>query len=108
MQTFIIGVAVLLKLPLVAFGTSAETPPGMAKTTFVVNCYDVGVHALEGKPGVVSVERGWSGPREVDRVVFDPRQVSVTQMENWLKDANTYIKTLETEWSKEPAKEMSQ
>ena len=98
----------LLILTLAAFNATAETPPGMAKATFVVHCYTVGVSALEGKPGVVSVAPGWSGAREVDRVVFDPTQVSILQLENWLKDADTYISTLETSKSAEPAKEMSQ
>lgn len=31
---------------------------------------------------------------EVNRVEFDPQQVSVEQMEEWLKEAQTYRKTL--------------
>ena len=108
MRVHIFISALLLSLTLAAFNATAEVPPGMAKATFVVHCYDVGVSALSGKPGVVSVKPGWSGSREVDRVVFDPTQVSVMQLENWLKDADTYVSTLETSMSSEPAKEMSQ
>ena len=99
MHTPLIVIATLLTLSLAAFNATAKSPPGAAKATFVVHCYDVGVSALEGRPGVISVEPGWSGPREVDRVVFNPGQVSVFQLETWLKEAGTYLGTLETERS---------
>ena len=95
MQTSLIISATLLTFLLFAFKVTAEVPPGMAKATFVVHCYTVGVNALAGKPGVVSVEPGWSGAREVDRVIFDPKQTSIAQLENWLKEADTYVSTLE-------------
>src|SRR5210317_1656959 len=107
MQTTFIVIVTLLTLTLAVFNATAKAPPEAAKATFVVHCYDVGVSALEGRPGVLSVEPGWSGSREVDRVVFNPQQVSVTQLETWLKEAGTYLETLETDMSKEPAKEMS-
>ncbi len=107
MRTRFMLLATLLVTTLVTFNATAEIPPGMAKATFVVHCYDVGVSALIGKPGVVSVEPGWSGAREVDRVIFNPQDVSVTQLENWLKQADTYVSTLETSQSDKPAKEIS-
>jgi hypothetical protein len=108
MQTSLIFSACLLTVLLFAFTVTAEIPPGMAKATFVVHCYTVGVDALSGQPGVVSVEPGWSGAREVDRVVFNPQQVSIIQLGNWLKEADTYVSTLEASMSTEPAKEISQ
>ena len=91
-----------------ATGTAtAEMPAGMAKATFAVHCYDVGVSALSGKPGVIEVKRGWSGVREVDRVVYDPQLVSLMQLENWLREADTYISTLEHSPGTEAMKEMS-
>lgn len=108
MRKFFIISAIMLTATLITFKATAEIPPGMAKTTFVVHCYDVGVSALTGKPGVLSVERGWSGAREVDRVIYNPRQVTVRQLENWLRLADTYVSTLETSINTEPAKEMSQ
>ena len=107
MQTSLIVSAIMLTLLFLACNATAEAPPGMAKATFAVHCYDVGAHALEGKPGVVSVERGWSGSREVDRVVYNPEEVSITELEDWLKGANTYVDTLDHSMSTEPAKEMS-
>ena len=99
MQATRIVSATLLTLLLIALSATAEIPPGMTQATFVVHCYDVGVSALSGKPGVVSVEPGWSGAREVDRVVFDPQQVSITQLEAWLKEADPYVRTLESSMS---------
>lgn len=108
MQTSIVISAVLMTIILFACTATADVPPGMAKATFVVHCYDVGASALAGKPGVLSVERGWSGAREVDRVIFDPRHVSVAQLENWLKEADTYVSTLEISMSSESAQGLSQ
>lgn len=108
MQTPILLITVLLTGLLVSWAFAGNLPAGMAKATFVVHCYDVGAHALEDKPGVLTVERGWSGSREVDRVVYNPQEVSLMQLEAWLKDADTYVSTLEITIASEPAKEMSQ
>lgn len=108
MQTSLVISATLLSLVLFAFRVTAEIPPGMAKATFVVHCYTVGDDALSGKPGVISVDPGWSGAREVDRVIFNPQQVSLTRLENWLKEAGTYVSTLEVSTSSESVKGMSQ
>jgi len=54
----------------------------------------VGAAALEGRPGIISVKKGWKGFHEVDRVVYDPMKVTVKQMEQWLRQAGTYIRTL--------------
>jgi len=55
----------------------------------------VGAAALEGRPGVISVEKGWQGFHEVNRVVYDPKKVTVEQMEEWLRQAGTYIRILQ-------------
>lgn len=108
MRTTISVAAALVILFLVSLHATADVPQGLAKATFVVHCYTVGVNALEGKPGVISVAPGWSGAREVDRVVFDPELVSVEQLEDWLKEADTYVSTIGTMMNTEPAKEISQ
>jgi hypothetical protein len=54
----------------------------------------VGAAALEGRPGVLSVEKGWRGTSEVNRVVYDPEKVTVEQMEGWLRQAGTYVGTV--------------
>jgi hypothetical protein len=40
------------------------------------------------------VQKGWQGANEVDRVVYDPEVISVPEMENILREAGTYRKTL--------------
>lgn len=107
MQTSLVVIAILLALLLLAGTATAEASSTMAKATFVVHCYDVGAHALDGKTGVLSVERGWSGSREVDRVVYNPEEVSIMQLEAWLKAAGTYVSTLEQTMDIESAKERS-
>lgn len=107
MQATILFTAITLTGLLFAAGVTAATPTGLADATFAVHCYDVGASALAGKAGVVSVERGWSGAREVDRVVYDPQQVTLDQLEHWLKEADTYVGTLASSLSATPVKEMS-
>jgi len=72
-------------------GACATEHEGEAAVTFTVGCYDVGASALRGRPGVLSVQKGWRDGKEVNRVVFDPRKVSVPSMEEWLKSAGTFI-----------------
>ena len=73
---------------------SAALAEETGQVTFAVGCYDVGAAALENHPGVLAVEKGWQGFREVDRVRYDPQQVKVEQMEEWLKQAETWRATL--------------
>jgi hypothetical protein len=85
-----------LAVPMLALAIGSSTyavETGGHEVTFTVGCFDVGASALHGRPGVISVQKAWSGGREVDRVVFDPRKVSVPTMEEWLKDAGTYVDT---------------
>ena len=88
-----------LALPILALAIGSSTfavETGGYEVTFAVGCFDVGASALQGRPGVISVQKAWSGGREVDRVVFDPQKVSVPAMEKWLKDADTYVGTEHT------------
>jgi hypothetical protein len=43
---------------------------------------------------VINVEKGWRGFSEIDRVTYDSEQINVKQMENLLKRAGTYIRTV--------------
>ena len=81
-----------------ASGVLAEDVTGSrAKVVFAVHCYDVGKSVLEGMDGVISVERGWSGFDEINTVVYDPEKITVEEMVNALKRANTYKETISTE-----------
>jgi len=54
----------------------------------------VGVAALEGQPGILSVEKGWRRFKEVNRVVYDPAKISIERMEQHLREAGTYRATI--------------
>ena len=73
---------------------AASSEQATENATFAVHWYDVGKAALEGRPGVKSVESGWHKFREVNRVVYDPKKTTLQQMERWLKDTGTYIDTV--------------
>ena len=96
----------LTLLLLMASCSYGEVPLGQSKATFVVHCYTVGQQALRGHPGVISVTPGWSGPREVDRVVFDPEKITVEQMEESLRRAGTYRETIEVIHPRRETEEM--
>lgn len=93
-------VAVLIGL-MVNSPAVAEEMNQKALRTFVVHCYDVGARSLEQRPGIVSVKRGWHGAEEINTVTYDPQQVTVPQMESWLKEADTYVRTLSAGGEKE-------
>jgi len=91
----------LLTLLLLALLRAVPAAGGeTAEATFVVHCYDVGAGALEQRPGVLEVQRGWHGFREVDRVRYDPQQVRREQLEDWLRQAGTYVRTLDARESR--------
>jgi len=79
----------------VGLATGAYTAElgGKKNVTFTVTCFDVGASTLQGRPGVISVKKGWLGGLEVIRVSFDPKQVTIEGMEALLKRAGTYIGT---------------
>lgn len=55
----------------------------------------MGKAALEGRPGILSVGKGWLGRSEINTVVYQPGNVSVERMEEWLMEAGTYIRTVQ-------------
>ncbi len=88
-----VNLAVILLV--MALFTIAYAAEGGEKkeVTFAVACFDVGAAVLQGRPGVISVSKGWHNGREVNRVLFSPQKTSIASMETWLKNANTYIGT---------------
>jgi hypothetical protein len=50
----------------------------------------VGKAALEGLHGVVKVNKGFRGMREINTVTFDPAGITVEQMVEALVRAGTY------------------
>jgi peptide methionine sulfoxide reductase MsrA len=89
-----------LLIPLLLISLISVSSAGTTKqAVFAVGCYDVGAAALENRPGVLQVHKGWQQDKwyhfqEVNRVEYDPQQVSVEQLESWLKEVWTWRETL--------------
>lgn len=86
-------------LPLLLSSLQGAVAGGTHHITFAVGCYDVGAAALENRPGVLQVGKNWQRYdvykfREVNRVEYDPQRVTVKQLEQWLKQADTWRATL--------------
>ena len=63
---------------------------GTSKVIFHVGWYDVGKAALEGLKGVVKVDKGFKGFKEINTVYYDPTMITIKDMEDALKSAGTY------------------
>jgi copper chaperone CopZ len=75
-------------------GTAFAQEQGMAKVVFTVKCYDDGKAALPGLKGVRKVETGIHYLKETDTVSYDPKIITIEEMETALKKAGTYVKTV--------------
>ena len=95
MQRRIIIAALTLVGLFLVTGVNGGTVNDQAETTFIVRWYDVGVTALAGRSGVLSVEKGWQGRSEINRVVYDPEKITVEQLETLLKKSGTYVRTVD-------------
>ena len=67
----------------------------MSKVVFKVKCYDEGKAALQGLKGVVQVETGFHYIHETDTVYYDPKLITIKEMETALKKAGTYVDTMQ-------------
>jgi len=56
----------------------------------------VGKSVLDRLTGVKKVTRGWQGFMEINTVTYDDSVITVEQMEEELKKARTYRKTIRT------------
>jgi len=77
------------------YGTAFAEAPGTAKVVFKVRCYDEGKTALQGLRGVRKVETGFHYIHETDTVYYDPKIITIGEMESALKKAGTYVGTIE-------------
>jgi copper chaperone CopZ len=68
---------------------------GTSKIIFKVKCYDDGKAALQGLKGVQKVETGFHYIHETDTVYYDPKLITIKEMETALKKAGTYVDTLQ-------------
>lgn len=65
-----------------------------SKAIFYVKWFDVGKEALEGLKGVTRVEKGFHNLKEINTVYYDPKVISIEEMELVLKKVGTYIETV--------------
>jgi copper chaperone CopZ len=79
---------------LVLPGPAAAQEQGMEKVIFKVRCYDEGKAALRGMKGIQRIETGFHYLHETDTVYFDPKVVTVEDMEAALQQAGTYLETI--------------
>jgi hypothetical protein len=82
----------LAALLLLAWGSAASQTleEGWSKAAFYVGCYDVGKEALQDLRGVKRVEKGFHYFKEINTVYFDPRLITVEEMEKALQKAGTF------------------
>lgn len=74
-------------------GTAVAQETETSKVVFTVKCYDDGKAALRELKGIQKIETGFHYLNETDTVYFDPKVITVEEMETALKKAGTYIKT---------------
>ena len=74
--------------------SNAEEKTGVSKVVFYVAWYDAGKAALEGLQGVIKVEKGFRGFKEINTVSYDPTLITIKEMEEALKKAGTYQGTV--------------
>jgi len=77
-----------------AVSQGALAADGQAEVIFVVTWYDVGKAALEGLHGVLKVENGFRFFKEINTVFYDPKIITIEEMEKVLKKAGTYKETV--------------
>jgi copper chaperone CopZ len=75
-------------------GVAVAEEADRSKVVFVVHCYDEGKNALKGRKGILKVERGFRNFQEINTVYYDPKVVSLDEMEKALKSAGTYKETI--------------
>ena len=75
-------------------GTALAQEQGTASVIFRVTCYDEGKAALQGMKGIQRIETGFHYLHETDTVYFDPKLITIEEMETVLKKAGTYVETM--------------
>ena len=88
---FFVAFSVLILLIVTGFVFSiAGEKANISKAIFYVEWYDVGKAALDGLRGVIRVDKGFHGVKEINTVLYDPALITIKEMEKALKDAGIY------------------
>ncbi len=77
-----------------SYGTAVAQDEGISKVIFKVKCYDDGKAALQGLKGIQKIETGFHYVHETDTVYYDPKVITIKDMETALKKAGTYLETI--------------
>ena len=80
--------------PFPGSGTALAQEKGTEKAVFKVKCYDEGKAALQGLKGIQKIETGFHYVHETDTVYYDPKLITIEEMESALKKAGTYVETM--------------
>ncbi len=80
--------------PASGVGRALAQEKGPSKVIFKVKCYDDGKAALQGLKGIQKIETGFHYLHETDTVYFDPKLITIEEMEAALKKAGTYVETV--------------
>ena len=86
--------AMIFLLLVMGSALSHAEEAGVSKAVFYVSWYGVGKAALDGLEGVIQVENGFLGSREINTVFYDPAIITIEEMEKALKEAGTYQGTV--------------
>lgn len=86
--------AMIFLLLVIGSVSSYAEEADVSKVVFYVSWYDVGKAALEGLQGVIKVEKGFHGLKEINTVFYDPAIITINEMKKVLKDAGTYQGTV--------------
>jgi hypothetical protein len=87
------GIAALS--PFSGSGTALAQEQEIEKAVFKVKCYDEGRATLQGMKGIKKIETGFHYVHETDTVYYDPKMITIADMESALKKAGTYVETIE-------------
>ena len=80
--------------PASGYGMALAQETGTSTVVFKVKCYDEGKTALQGLNGILKIETGFHYIHETDTVYYDPKVITIKEMESALKKAGTYVETI--------------
>ncbi len=80
--------------PRSSHGTAAKQDKEISKVIFNVKCYDEGEAVLQGLKGIQKIETGLLYAYETDTVYYDPKIITIKDMETALKRAGIHLETI--------------
>ncbi len=87
-------ISIAYLFPRSIYGTAFAQDKEISKVIFKVKCYDEGKATLQGLEGIQMIETGFHYVHETDTVYYDPKVITIKDMETALKKAGTYLETI--------------